>query len=110
MPSVEGDQHPSTRRRSLVGVLELTDDELTAEAMAADPDAPLPSDAVPFGSLTEADDSGPALLPDWYMPAPMPGARRATAGRRRLSYVVISAVLLINAAGLCVTYGHVGMG
>jgi hypothetical protein len=86
-------------------VLELTDEELALEALAADPDVTVPDDAVPFGPLV---DDG--LLPDWYMPAPMPGARRATPRRRRVAYVVVSSILLINAAGLCVTYGHVGIG
>jgi hypothetical protein len=95
-----------TRGRSLDAVTEtwVSDEELAAEALAADPDAPLPADAKPF------TPEGDGLLPDWYMPSPMPGAHRASGVRRRVTYVVISAVLLINAAGLCVTYGHVGVG
>ena len=46
---------------------EFTDDELTALALAADPDAPIPDDAVP---LSSTDDQAAALLPEWYMPAP----------------------------------------
>ncbi len=77
----------------------ITDDELTAEALAADPDAPIDVEATPFG----ADDTGPDLLPAWYMPAPR-GYRRS-AGRRLAVIGVIVALLVVNGAGLCVTYG-----
>ena len=47
------------------------------------------------------------LLPDWYMPSPMAGARRLTGWRRRVAIVIVVAFLLIDAAGLCSTYGAV---
>ncbi len=76
-----------------------TDDELAALAMAADPDAPIDDDAVPFGR--PADGAG--LLPEWYMPAPV------TARRTRPRVVAVSAIIasliIVNGAGLCVTYG-----
>jgi len=76
-------------------------DELTAQALAADPDAPVPADAVPF----QADDAdGDSLLPTWYMPGPMTYQRRA--GHRIAAITVIVSFLVINAFGLCITYGH----
>ncbi len=77
----------------------MTDEELTALALAADPDAPLADDAVPFWPLDAGD------LPDWYMPVASGGVRPGW--RRRVALVLISTFLLINAAGLCSTYGHV---
>jgi hypothetical protein len=78
----------------------LTDAELTALALEADPDAPLADDAVP---LTGPFVIGGGALPLWYMP---PVARRA---KRRwtapLVIAVIGAFLLIDAMGLCNTYG-----
>ena len=77
----------------------ITDDELAALALAADPDAEIPADAMPWNAFR----SGEGPLPDWYMPAPMTGRRgwrpRAVAG------VIILAFLVINAFGLCITYG-----
>ena len=85
----------------------VTDDELTALALAADPDVEVPADAVPLHLLEAADE---ALLPDWYMPAPAGGGRRHhTSAQRRVAYLLIGAFLAINAAGLCVTYGWVSI-
>jgi len=84
----------------------LSDDELTALALAGDPDAPLAADAVSFWSLgADGADADDQLLPDWYMPAPMPGARRLTGWRRRVAITVVVSFVLIDAAGLCSTYG-----
>ncbi len=76
-------------------------DELTAQALAADPDAPVAADAMPFG-VDVADDDG--LLPSWYMPAPVTYQRRS--GHRLAVVAVIASFLLINAFGFCITYGH----
>ncbi len=78
----------------------LSDEELTALALAADPDAPLPEGAVPIG--IHLARFGPTL-PLWYMP---PAVRR---GSRRWQapfvVAVVSAFLLIDLLGLCNTYG-----
>ena len=78
----------------------LSDQELTALALAADPDAPLPDDAVPIGiHLARLGSS----LPSWYMPPAV-----ARGGRRwKTPFVVaiVTAFLLIDALGLCNTYG-----
>jgi hypothetical protein len=82
----------------------ISDEELTALALAADPDAPIADDAVNLWELDREDDD--ALLPAWYMPSPM-GARRLTGWRRRVAILLIVAFLLIDAYGLCSTYGNV---
>lgn len=83
----------------------ISDEELEAEALAADPDAPVADDAVPWATaLGGADDD---LLPGWYMPAPDGGATARGGWRRRVSVGLIVTFVLINAAGLCSTYGSV---
>lgn len=77
----------------------ITDDELAELAMAADPDAPIPDDAVPFGSH-EPTDGG--LLPAWYMPAP---SGRPGRGRRAVFAGLACSLLAANVAGFCVTNG-----
>lgn len=84
----------------------MSDAELTEIALAADPNAPLDDSAVPLAEylhLEEGDDR----LPGWYMPAPMQGGRRLRGWRRRVAILVIVAFLLIDAYGLCSTYGSV---
>lgn len=76
----------------------ITDEELAALAMAADPDAPVDPDAVPFGGVEESP-----LLPEWYMPMPQSTGRSP---RRVLAVTaIIAALVVVNGAGLCVTYG-----
>ncbi len=83
----------------------LTDDDLTAQALAADPDQPLEPGAVPFrGEPTP----GPDLLPDWYMPKVVAG--RSTPGRRAVAIAIVAAALVINALGFCITYGGLSAG
>ncbi len=80
--------------------VEIGDDELAALALAADPDQPVDPDAVPIGIATSAI---PGLLPAWYMPAPMATGRGKV---RRVTLAVFAlALVVINGAGLCVTYG-----
>ncbi len=82
--------------------LTITDDELTELALAADPDAPLPEDAVPIG-VHMAQFPVPVPLPLWYMPPVVrSGGRR---WRTPIVIAVVSAFLLIDALGLCNTYG-----
>ena len=79
---------------------EISDEELTALALAADPDAPLAADAVPVGSLQAEGDP---LLPSWYMPV---SASRARKDWRAVVAVAIAVgLVLINAFAICVTYG-----
>jgi hypothetical protein len=79
----------------------ITDAELTALALSADPDAPLSPDAIPL----EMYSDGASTLPQWYMPPVSP--RR---GRKWLAVVaglIIASLLVIEAAGLCSTYGPI---
>jgi len=82
----------------------LTDEEPTALALAADPDAPRPEGAVPIGMhLAQFGTS----LPLWYMP---PAAGRV--GRRWKApcvIAVVSAFPLIDVMGLCNAYGVIGL-
>lgn len=80
----------------------LSDEELCRLALAADPTAPLSDDAIPW-SLHLAEFAG-AALPGWYMaPATARGGRR---WRTPIVVTVISAFLLIEALGLCNTFGQ----
>ena len=85
---------------------QVDDDELTALALAADPDAPIPADAVPWSGGGELDPGMPA----WYMPPTGRGAGAQPGWRRRVAVGVIASIGVINAAGLCITYGHVTFG
>ena len=57
---------------------------------------------MPFDPYGRGD--GDALLPSWYMPVP----HRSRRSRRTTMVValVVLAILVVNAVGLCVTYGH----
>jgi hypothetical protein len=44
-------------------------------------------------------------LPDWYMGAPVTARPHLTGWKRSVAYTLVIAFLLINAAGLCSTYG-----
>jgi hypothetical protein len=77
-----------------------TDEELTALAMAADPDAPIDPYAVPLSLYPEP---GPNSLPVAYMPPAMSGVGRGW--RVPVAVIIILAFLAIDAVGLCITYG-----
>jgi hypothetical protein len=87
-----------------------TDDELTALALAADPDAAVADDAVPLAQLLGSEPGGDELLPGWYMPPPMGSGRLLGGWRRRIVLLIVASFVLINAVGLCSTYGSVGFG
>ena len=79
----------------------VSDAELTALALAADPGAGLAPDAVPIDVFLGR--TGQAL-PEWYM-APVRARRLGRAGRSVVLAVVV-AFLVIEAFGLCSTYGQ----
>lgn len=83
------------------GSAEWGDEELTALALAADPDEPLSPDAVPL-SLYPPQFAG--ALPLWYMPPVTAGVTRSW--RMPVVLVLVAAFLLIDAFGLCITYGQ----
>lgn len=84
----------------------MDDEELAALALAGDPDAPIPVDAVPWTSGAEIDPG----MADWYMAPTGRGVGAVAGWRRRVAVGVIAAIGLVNAAGLCVTYGPVTFG
>ena len=83
----------------------VSDEELAALALGADPDAPLDDDAVPFGDVFGTDEA--ALLPSWYMPGGIPSARGRPRWLKVLIVVLIVAFLVVDAYGLCSTYGDI---
>jgi len=88
----------------------MTDDELAALtelALAADPDTVAAPDAVCLWEL--AGWHAGELLPTWYMPAPMQG-RSSPGWQRWLIAVIVASFLVIDAYGLCSTYGTVAFG
>jgi hypothetical protein len=83
----------------VIDVVDVSDEELERQAMSADPDPEIDTDAIPFGIA--APDH--ALLPEWYMPVPQAFDRRP---RNVIGAVtIITGLLVVNGAGLCVTYG-----
>lgn len=87
-----------------------TDDELIELALAADPDAGVADDAVPLSEFLGSTEGpeGADLLPGWYMPPPMSTGRLLQGWRRRIVLLIVVSFVLINAVGLCSTYGYVG--
>jgi len=79
----------------------VSEEELTALALAADPDAPLDDDAVPLAQYL-GDHAG--LLPAWYMPTPM--ARTGRPWRIPVVLAIVAAFVIIEAFGLCSTFGQ----
>ena len=84
---------------------EVTDEELTELALAADPSAPLADDAVPIGVYL-GQPAG--LLPQWYMPGPLP--RTTSRWRPTIVTVVVATLVAIEAAGLCSVFGRIVIG
>ena len=83
----------------------LSDDELAALALAADPDTTVDNDAVSLWSLGASGTDG--LLPEWYMPSPARGLPRLRGWRRWVTLLIIASFLTIEAYGLCSAYGRV---
>ena len=79
----------------------IDDDELAAMALGADPNPVIDPDQPPWSAVGH----DVALLPGWYM-APLSGTRRGTAAKVTIG-VIIASFVVINALGLCVTYGWV---
>jgi len=99
--AISGD---STHAATTIAELDdpITDDELTALALAADPDSPLDPEAVPLSVYL---GQIPGLLPQWYMPPAT--ASSGSRWRTGIILAVILAFVLIEAWGLCSTYGQV---
>jgi hypothetical protein len=79
----------------------VSDAELTALALAADPAAGLAPDAVPVDVFL---GRAGAVLPEWYM---APVRRRLGRAGRFVVLTVVAAFVVIEAFGLCSTYGQI---
>ena len=82
-------------------------DDLTELALAAAPMSVPADDAVPM-AVYLGQEGG--LLPDWYMPQPMstPGLSRiGPRWRLPVVLVLVGAFVLIEAFGLCSTFGQI---
>jgi hypothetical protein len=77
-----------------------SDDELTELALAADPADAIPADAIPI-DLHLALFGSP--LPSWYMPPAI--TRVGRHWRTPVVLAIVAAFVLIDAMGLCNTYG-----
>jgi hypothetical protein len=84
--------------------VDIDEEELARQALAADPDVEVADDAEPMPGI--ALTSGYGLLPGWYMPAPG-GTGLVTGWRRIAAIAVIVALVAIVAFGLCSTDGYV---
>ena len=83
----------------------IDDDELTALALAADPDMIVDEDAPSFRAICGTETE--SLLPEWYMPSSVGGTQLGSGWRRRVVLVIIISFLAIAASGLCSTYGQI---
>ncbi len=86
------------------GLFEVDVEELTAEALAADP-RPVLDGAIPFSLAIGEPDR--RILPEWYMPAPSGGGIHLGGWRRNVVFLFVVALLVIEVSGLCTTYGRV---
>ncbi len=80
--------------------VDISDEELTLLAMAADLDAPFDEGAQPFDA---GGTPGTDLLPEWYMPVPTTNGHSAF--RTVAVAAIVASLVVVNGAGLCVTYG-----
>ncbi len=80
------------------------DAELEALALAVRPGQPPAADAVPIGEYL-AQERG--TLPEWYMPTPWVRARARSTWARVTVLGLVGTFLVLEALGLCSTYGHV---
>jgi hypothetical protein len=83
---------------------DISDEELTELALAADPNQSL-QDARPIAEVIGR--GGESTLPEWYMPAVMGGGLHLSGWRRGLIFTFITALVVIEAFGLCSTYGQI---
>jgi len=88
----------------LVASSPFDDDELSSLAMAADYDAPIDENAMPWiwGFGFERN-----LLPDWYMPRPSATGRGK--GTKIVVGTLVGGLLFIGAFGLCITSGFLSL-
>ena len=86
---------------------EVSDAELAACALAADPEVRVDDDAVSLWDV--CGEPAADRLPAWYMPAPA-GGRLRSGWRRAVIVLIVVVFVALNAYGLCSTYGRVVFG
>ena len=84
---------------------EISDEELTLLAMAADPNVVVPDDAVSVWEFLGDDND--LLLPAWYMPAAAGQPRTGRRWKRIVVILIIIAFLVVDGYGLCSTFGSI---
>jgi hypothetical protein len=82
-----------------VGPDDFTDEELTALALSSERHPVVAPDAVPWSGTPTT----PGPLPSWYMPQVV--ALRTSRTRRVIVYSLIAGFLIVDALGLCNTFG-----
>lgn len=82
----------------------ISDDELAALALAADPHVALDEHAVAWSGI---GTDPPGLLPNWYMPVPSYQLRGRLS--RAVVITLITGFLVIDAFGLCITSGFLSL-
>jgi hypothetical protein len=84
-----------------------TEDELCELALGAEGGRPPAANAVPFAEFLDGrrTDDAVGLLPAWYMPAPM--TRVNPRWRTPVVLAIVAAFVLIEAFGLCSTFGQI---
>ncbi len=80
-----------------------SEEELTRLALEGDPADPLDETAIPIGVYL---GQLPGLLPQWYMPTPMIRHARGRAWRLPVVLAIVAAFVIIEAFGLCSTFGQ----
>jgi hypothetical protein len=98
------ERHSASRPPSDSSVGYFSDDELTALALAADPNVALDANAVAWSGIAVEP---PGLLPNWYMPVPSYHLRGR--GTRAIVITLIAGFLVIDAFGLCITSGFLSL-
>jgi hypothetical protein len=99
-----GEGAEGVRVATVPAPLGITEDRLAELAMAADPNQPMDADAVPLSVYLGGLEQSEGLLPQWYMPTPM--ARSGSRWRLPVVLVIVAAFVIIEAAGLCSTFGQ----
>ncbi|MCU1492956.1 MAG: hypothetical protein JWO62_720 [Acidimicrobiaceae bacterium] len=82
-----------------------SDDELTALALAAEPDPVVEPDAVPIALGPRFSSS---MLGAWYMPAV--AMHRSSGWRRPVVVALVATLVVLEALGLCSVFGQVVVG
>lgn len=90
----------------------LTDEELSALALAGDWDADVDNDAMPlYELLRHRGTSGPGeLLPHWYIPVAAPPTSTLHSRRPRLLFLLAAPFAMLVVWAVCACFGIVAGG